>query len=38
MMLVYSAGWKIKLYTGEIGPHAHGKKTVSSPSIDDMPY
>jgi succinate-acetate transporter protein len=27
MMLVYSAGWKIKLYTGEIGPHAHGKKT-----------
>jgi len=29
MMLVYSAGWKIKLYTGELGPnkHAHGPKS-----------
>jgi len=28
MMLIASAGWKIKLYTGELGPakHAHGAK------------
>jgi len=29
MMLAYSAGWKIRLYTGELGPnkHAHAHKT-----------
>jgi hypothetical protein len=37
MMLVYSAGWKIKLYTGELGPnkHAHGAKTVRSSLFAD---